>query len=121
MFFHGLSAVYVIVLTHQVGCLEQLVQVDKGSNNDQSTQKSPQPVVCCTEVVVHMSSGQFSADSIGDFVIPYQRRNLKGDRCHQQKQQPLVHGLFAVIPGCNDIDIIGNRGQHHDAIDAEGD
>ena len=115
------SAVDVVVSVHQVSSLEQLVQVYQGSDHDKAAENIPQPEGTATKVVVNAASFQLTTDTVADLVVPYDCGDAEGNGGDEEDQQAVVHGLFAVVSGCNGVDIVGNGGHNYQPVDAEGD
>lgn len=117
----GKLTVHVVMPVHQIRGLEQLVQVDKGSNNDQAAQNIPEPEVGRAEAVCNTASDQLIADTVGNFVIPNDGADAKGDGGNDKQQQAEMHGLFAVISGSDNVNVVGNRRHNDQGIDTKCD
>ena len=65
------SAVVVVAGAEHIHGLEQLVQVHKGTHNDQRADKAPQPVGAGVKAVGNVAADKLGADTVGDLVEPH--------------------------------------------------
>ena len=113
--------VHIKVSAQQVHGLAELVQVNKGSNDNQGTQYIPQPAGRSTKAVADPAAGQLPADTGGNSVVPYDGTDTQRDGGNDKGQQAEVHGLFAIVAAGNQVDVSGNSGVEYKCVDAEGD
>ncbi len=114
------SAVYIVVLRQQIHGSQELVYVNKGSDNNEGAQNVPAPERACTEAIGNIAAIQFLTDSVGNLVEPHNIGNAKGKPREHKGNQAEMHGLFAIIARGDGVDIRADRGQYDDSVDAEG-
>lgn len=115
------SAVDVVVFRQQIHRLEQLVQIHQRSNDDQTSQYIPTPEGAGAKAVGNAAGSQVVADSCGKLMVPYNGVNAQSEPGENEGHQAKMHGLLAVIPGSDQVDIAADAGHQDNGIDAQGD
>ena len=115
------SSVDVVVGVDGVHGLEEFVEVDERSYDDQGSENTPTPEGAATYATPLGASELLVADSVADSGNPHQRRNAKGKPGEEEIDEAIVHGVLAVTTLCHQVDLFGNVREEHDGINAQRD
>lgn len=113
------SAADVVVCREKVHCLEKLVRVNEGADDDQTAENAPQPEGACVEVVGDAAAAQLVSDAAAELVRPDDGINAQRQPREDEENQTVVHGLSSVIPAGDEIDVRTDVGHHHETVNAE--
>lgn len=110
---------YIIVRGKAVHCLGELMDVNKRPDNNQTADYVPKPKIRGREFVTRPAAHQLGADTCGNFMHPYNGADSEGQGRNNEAEQTIMHCLFAVIAGCNHVDVTGDGRKINQWINAE--
>ena len=97
------------------------MQINERTDDDDAANDVPKPEISSAEAIVNTAALQLSADTVRNSVVPNDAGNTEGDGANDKCKEAEMHGLLAVISGCNGVDIVGDGRHNDERIDAEGD
>ena len=109
------------MLTNLIGCIAELVNVNKRPDKNQGAQNIPQPEIRSAEIGINSAAPQLVSDSVGNVMEPDKDSDAQRDRPYQKEKQAIMHGFLTVIPAGDDVDRVGNVGVKNNCVNPQSD